>query len=291
MASTIDTESFTPITERLEPVEQQTGRSRYRVFNEWLEFVVASLSRNEESYEDLVEDLEQYIQGEESSVRECLKAYSRAFGALVEQMEDTTVRGTDAPADILGGLYEHYGATSDHFGQYFTPGNAAIAKAEMALPNAESIRDATPEDPLVIGDPTCGSGRLPWYALHRLREISPETPALAVARDIDKTCAWMAAINFALWGMRAYVVHGNSLTYETWAVWRVDPPTVPRLSSDQEGIITSVPLSEAPIRTAENCPEGPDDLQEEESPQSEEPESDLTIEQRSQVSLPEFSNT
>jgi len=47
-------------------------------------------------------------------VHDCLKAYGTAFGALVEQMEDTTVRGTDAPADILGGLYGHYGVTSDH---------------------------------------------------------------------------------------------------------------------------------------------------------------------------------
>ena len=85
----------------------------------------------------------------------------------------------------------------------------------MALPDAESIREATPDDPFVIGAPACGSGRLLYYGVHYLRESTPETPVVAVARDIDATCARMATINFALWGMPAYVVHGNSLTYET----------------------------------------------------------------------------
>lgn len=263
------------------------------MFDEWLDFVVTSLARDDDTYQTLVEDLQQHVDGA-GDARDCLGAYSAGFGHLVEIMESTTVPGTDAPADILGAMYEHYGATSDHFGQYFTPANVALAKAEMEFPDAESIRDATPEDPLVIGDPACGSGRLPWYGLHRLREVAPETPSLVVARDIDNLCARMAVVNFALWDMPAYIVHGNSLTYETWSVWRVDRALEPLLRSEQEGVVTTVPPSEAPIRTKTDEAVGSRDggaetVGEQESANlTETPESELNIEQRSQASLQDF---
>lgn len=297
MASTIDSDIFAPLTDHLETVEQHTGRSRYRVFDEWLEFVVTSLARDDDTYHSLLADLQQHVDSSESA-SECLEAYSAAFAELIETMETATVPGTDTPVDTLGAMYEHYGASSDHFGQNFTPGNVGVAKAEMAFPDAESIRDATRDEPLVVGDPACGSGRLAWYAMHRLREIVPETPALVVARDIDETCVRMAVLNFALWGMPAWVVHGNSLTYETWSVWKVDTPPE-MLLNPQEGLLTQVPPDEAPIRTQVNVdgaaesaqtqtaqPKGDDTTpaQQEEDP----PGNSLEVDSNSQVTLEDF---
>jgi len=247
MTSTIDADVFAPITDRFESIEAQTSRTRYRVFDEWLKFVVSCLSRDDDTYRELVENL-QHIVEDTATARDILTAYAEAFGLLVDTMEGAKFPETDAPPELLGAMYEAYGATSDSFGQHFTPERVALANAKMALPDAESIRDATPDDPFVIGDPACGSGRLPFYALHHLREITPETPVVAVARDIDATCARMATVNFALWGMPAYVVHGNSLTLETWQVWRVDTPTR-LLAQPQRGVVMSIPPEEAPIRT------------------------------------------
>jgi len=47
VVSTSDSDDFAPVTGHLETVEQHPGRSLYRVFNEWLEFVVASFARDE----------------------------------------------------------------------------------------------------------------------------------------------------------------------------------------------------------------------------------------------------
>ena len=120
----------------------------------------------------------------------------------------------------------------------------------MLFSSPESIRDTTWNDPITISDPACGSGRLPFYAIHQLRQVSPNTHAIVVARDIDKTCAHMTVINFALHAIPAYVVHGNSLTHETWHVWRTNHPT--RLLTDPtiDGIVTELDPNDAPIITS-----------------------------------------
>jgi hypothetical protein len=285
MASSIDPDVFAPITDQFKRVEAQTGRSRYRVFEEWLEFVVTTLARDDDTYADLVIDLEQATE-DESAARECVDAYAGAFGLLVDAMADVTVPGTDTPADLLGAMYEAYGAASDQFGQHFTPESVATAKAKLAFPDADSVRDATPEDPLVIGDPACGSGRLPFQAVHHLRDVAPETPVVVVARDIDATCARMATINFALWGIPAYVVHGNSLTLDTWQVWRVDTPTQPLTRPSQDGVVTTVPPEDAPVRTSPDVEHQPQETNSDASPS---PADGLTVDDAAKVSLGDFS--
>jgi len=249
MASTTDPSVYEPTTEYLDEVHQKTGLRTYDVFTNWLDFVVTALSRNDDDYLDLVDSLTARLHDDADLTRNVLESYGTAFGALVNSMEETTVPGYSHPAELLGGIYEHYGANSDAFGQHFTPQNIAIAKAQMLFCTPESIRDATPDDPITISDPACGSGRLLFHAVHQLRHISPNTPTVVVARDIDKACAHMAVINFALHAIPAYVVHGNSLTYETWHVWRTNVPT--RLISDStvDGIVTELDPDDAPIIT------------------------------------------
>lgn len=250
MASNTDPSTNEPITEHLDEIHQKTGLRTYDVFTNWLDFVVTALSRNDDDYLDLVHDLTDRLHDDVDLTRDVLESYGSALGALVNTMEETTVPGSPRSAELLGGIYEHYGANSDAFGQHFTPQNIAIAKAQMLFSTPESIRDATPDDPITISDPACGSGRLPFHAVQQLRHISPNTPTVVVARDIDKTCAHMAVINFALHAIPAYVVHGNSLTYETWHVWRTNHPA--RLITDPsvDGVITELDPGDAPIITS-----------------------------------------
>jgi hypothetical protein len=249
MASIHDPSTYKPVTKHLDAVHQNTGLRTYDVFTNWLEFAVTALSRDDDPYLELVDDLTARLHGDTPVTRDVLESYGTALGALINTMEETTVPDSPYPAELLGGIYEHYGANSDAFGQHFTPQNVAITKAQMLFPAPESIRDATRDDPITIGDPACGSGRLPFHAVQHLRLVSPETPAVVVARDIDKTCAHMTVINFALHGIPAYVVHGNSLTYETWHVWRTNRPI--RLLTDQsiDGVVTELDPGEAPIIT------------------------------------------
>jgi hypothetical protein len=279
MASTIDPSTFASITNQLDHIQQQSGLPIYGVFTNWLEFVVTTLSRDDDTYLDLVDDLTTRLHDDSDLTRDVLESYGIALGALVNVMEETTVPGYGYPAELLGGIYEYYGANSDAFGQHFTPQNIAIAKAQMLFPSSENIRDATRDDPITISDPACGSGRLPFHAVHQLRQVSPNTPAVVVSRDIDKTCAHMTAINFALHAIPAYVVHGNSLTYETWHVWRTNHPT--RLLTDPtvDGVITELDPDDVPIITSlDECDDYvQDDIDEEQDHSDEDLDTGVTI--------------
>jgi len=259
MASIHDPSTFKPITEHLDAVHQNTGLRTYDVYTNWLEFVVTALTRDDDPYLQLVDDLVERLHGDQETAGHVLESYGTALGALVQTMSETTVPGSSYPAELLGGIYEHYGASSDAFGQHFTPQNVAIFKATLAFPTPQSIRDATPSDPIRVSDPTCGSGRLAFHAMHRLRDIAPDTPTVVVARDIDKACAHMTVINFALHAIPAYVVHGNSLTYETWHVWRTNHPTRLITDPDVDGVVTELDPDDAPIIT--NPPSGESTVQ------------------------------
>jgi hypothetical protein len=94
--------------------------------------------------------------------------------------------------------------------------------AAMNLPDGEDLRDATAEDPLVIGDVSgCGSGRLIVDTANHLREIAPEAPAVFLGYDKDPICAKMAVLNFVLNDLTGYVLLGDALKLEAHRVWFV----------------------------------------------------------------------
>ncbi|WP_181861802.1 N-6 DNA methylase [Haloplanus salinus] len=173
---------------------------------------VASFSGDEDAYQ---KPLDRYRNDgrDEETIRALATLHANALGGLVLAVEETQ-------EDVLGGVYEHYGLTSEHFAQYFTPGAVSRAMAQMNLPDANSIREATPEEPLVIGDVSgCGSGRLIVDSARRLRDLAPEAPAVYLGYDKDPLCAKMAVLNFVLNDMTGYVLLGDALKLDAHRVW------------------------------------------------------------------------
>ena len=208
----IEPEHSEHVTDPLEDISQQTGDSPYQVFSDWVNMAVASFSGDEDAYQ---KPLDRYRKDgrDKETVRELATLHANALGGLFLAMEETR-------EDILGGVYEHYGLTSEHFAQYFTPGSVSRAMAQINLPDADSLREATPEDPLVIGDISgCGSGRLITDSARRLRDLAPEAPAVYLGYDKDPLCAKMAVLNFVLNDMTGYVLLGDALKLEARRVW------------------------------------------------------------------------
>jgi hypothetical protein len=200
------------VTDPLDDISQQTGDSPYQVFSDWVDMAVASFSGDEAAYQ---KPLDRYRSDgrDEETVRELATLFANALGGLVLAMEKTR-------EDVLGGVYEHYGLTSGHFAQYFTPRVVSRAMAQMNLPDADNIREATPEDPLVIGDISgCGSGRLIVDSARRLRDLAPKTPAVYLGYDKDPLCAKMAVLNFVLNDLTGYVLLGDALKLDARRVW------------------------------------------------------------------------
>ncbi|RCU43728.1 hypothetical protein DU504_17715 [Haloplanus salinus] len=212
MTTLFDPEHREHVTDPLDDISQQTGESPYQVFSDWINMSVASFSGDEDAYQ---KPLDRYRNDgrDEETIRALATLHANALGGLVLAVEETQ-------EDVLGGVYEHYGLTSEHFAQYFTPGAVSRAMAQMNLPDANSIREATPEEPLVIGDVSgCGSGRLIVDSARRLRDLAPEAPAVYLGYDKDPLCAKMAVLNFVLNDMTGYVLLGDALKLDAHRVW------------------------------------------------------------------------
>ena len=212
MTTLLEPEHREHVTDPLDDISQQTGESPYQVFSDWISMAVASFSGDEDAYQ---KPLDRYRNDgrDEETVRALSTLHANALGGLVLAMDETQ-------EDVLGGVYEHYGLTSEHFAQYFTPGAVSRAMAQMNLPDANSIREATPDDPLVIGDVSgCGSGRLVVDSARRLRDLETEAPAVYLGYDKDPLCAKMAVLNFVLSDMTGYVLLGDALKLDAHRVW------------------------------------------------------------------------
>jgi len=202
------------VTDPLDSIHQETGDTPFRVFSDWLNLTLASFSGDEESYQ---KTLSRYGSDgfDEDAVDQLVSLHAEALGGLVLGMEESN-------EDILGGVYEHYGLTSDRFGQYFTPGPVSRSIAAMTISDDGELREATLDDPLVIGDISgCGSGRLLVNSAQRLRTVAPEVPAIFIGYEKDALCAKMAVINFVLNDVIGYVLHGDALKLEPQKVWSI----------------------------------------------------------------------
>lgn len=286
------------VTDPLDDTAQQTGDSPYQVFTDWVDITLASFTGDEDVYQKPIQRYERDGR-DEDTIRSVLENHATALAGLVDAMEQTD-------EDVLGGVYEFYGLTSDYFAQYFTPGAVSRAIAEMNLPSAERIREATIEDPLVIGDISgCGSGRLVVDSAKRLRDLAPEAPAVFLGYDKDPICAKMTVLNFLLNDLTGYVLLGDALKLEAHRVWIINTGFFARgehpikeLSKDERNRVLArffgVPLDDTDTdgETVEDSEEGQTDA-EPSAAQPPEPRKlsvdvRLDVENTSQVGFDEF---
>jgi len=204
-------DAIVPIVDELEGVTRETGLSPYPVFRDWLDLMVHAFAGDDPAYLDVVDRYEDR-HGEERA-RACVEAYSRALGELV-------VATADVNHEVLGSVYDHLGATSDSFGQHFTPHNVSDAVARLAF-IPDDVQDIDP--PLRLHDPACGSGRMLVSAAKILHEMHDAPTAIYTGQDKDPICAKMTALNLALARLPGRIVLGDSLTLEERKVWTVRP--------------------------------------------------------------------
>jgi type I restriction-modification system DNA methylase subunit len=169
-----------------------------------MDFTLYSLQESESDYLELVDT---YVD-EDGWCPEAPALYSEAFGALHYGVSETE-------ADLLGIVYEELSMESDAFGQHFTPHSCAETKVESLIQV-----DEIDGGPYKIADPTCGSGRL---LIEAAKQLPEGVEGIFYGQDSDGTCARMTALNFWLFDMEGYAVHGDSLQLEVHRAWYIRP--------------------------------------------------------------------
>lgn len=157
--------------------------------------------------------------------------------------------GHAEPADYLGRVYEEQAVANHYAGQFFTPEPVVELMAEMTMPDPLA-------DDAIVSDPACGSGRMLIAGIRRNRF------ATFVGTDTDLTCVHMTALNCLVRNATTYVIHGNSLSLDTYGGLHVRRSALGgelyRLSRDQTDKLIRLPLTAASeTSTALSTPEPP----------------------------------
>lgn len=189
------------------------SRGLNAVFTTFLELVANSIAaqmdvitsaKREARYDELAKKL----------TPEDLTSYARMFSLLWLEIN----RQREDPCDVLGNIYHKLKLNSEWNGQFFTPDNICRMMAQIINP-VDEFTDK--EKPVMINEPTCGSGTMIIGAIWAMQRqnFDYQHKAFFVAQDIDIRCVWMAYIQLSLYRIPAVVIHGNTLTLTEWDRW------------------------------------------------------------------------
>ena len=197
------------------------------VFTTFLEITATSIAAQMDP-QNAKEREKRYQEIASKMTPEMLSSYARMFALLTL----ATRAHAEDPCDILGDIYHELRLNNEWNGQFFTPDHICRLMAQLA--NVDVPEDK--EGPITINEPTCGSGTMVIGAVWAMQRkgIDYRRKSFFVAQDIDIRCVWMAYIQLSLYGIPAVVIHGNTLTMETWSQWYTPCATVPFMDNEQE---------------------------------------------------------
>jgi len=180
-----DIQQLTTIIER---IHRKTYQDYLRCFETFLDVSLEAINRM------LLLDLS--WKPELGDFEKARDEFAEGFAILLAQIHpDYTYQ------DIVGGAYMNLGTSSKGFGQFFTPWNVARMMAEITLSQPDLSR-YTPERPMTICDPSCGSGVMLLAAASCLpRSFIDEGRVAFYGMDVDRTCISMAQLNVRLYGL------------------------------------------------------------------------------------------
>lgn len=143
--------------------------------------------------------------------------FPKLFAYLVNALEyEVAING---PSDILGGIFHELELHNKWKGQFFTPVNVCEAIGMITVGDKAQIVEE--KGFLTLGEPCVGSGAmvLGFAKAMQNNKMNYCSQMVVTAQDIDLKCVHMAYIQFALYGIPAVVIHGNTLTVEEWSRW------------------------------------------------------------------------
>lgn len=154
----------------------------------------------------------EYLEEAKRWNREELGGFAEAFAALVREMEAKPFE------DVIGCYYMEFALSrkgAQWGGEFHTPKCICDLMARLTLGDMSHL---PAEGPITVSEPACGAGAqilalgsaVPPEVRRRLR---------VTAVDVNRTACDMTFINTTLWGIPTRVVHGNTLSLETWGCW------------------------------------------------------------------------
>lgn len=162
-----------------------------------------AIAKNETMEKEYINTINQYQ-------KEDQLLFPKLAGELINEYENS-----HDIVDVLGVLFEKYKLGNSRLGQFFTPSHISDFMAKMIVGNKEKLNNSISERGFIsICEPTCGAGGMVLSAAKVIRDngYNYQQQILVEATDISPTCAYMAYIQFALYGIPAVVYCGDCLS-------------------------------------------------------------------------------
>ena len=179
------------------------SRSLYDVFCDWTKCAALSISNVTSIQQDEIwkEREEEYLK--------TIKPYGADGREFADMQGALTLALEEEMQDILGKIYMDSGCGNKNTGQFFTPFHVSEAVAALTLPE-----NVSPDNPLILNEPSCGGGGMIIAAAKVLRDrgVDYQRSMKVVAQDLDWKGVYMTYIQLSLLGIDAIVVQGDSLT-------------------------------------------------------------------------------
>lgn len=171
-------------------------------------FHVEQFERNEAAYMEIVK--------RRKHPKETMDDCARALAHVVEALEAE-------PGDFLSPIFGEL-AAYDKAGQFMTPFALSEVSARMLLGDAPAILEAARRDGrswISLSEPAVGMGSMVLAATKVLHEhgIDVHRQAHWQCVDVDFKAVCGAYIQLSLAGVSAWVIHGNTLSLETWGAF------------------------------------------------------------------------
>ena len=143
--------------------------------------------------------------------------FPKMMAYLVEALEHS-LKFDGGPVDVLGQIFHELELHNKWKGQFFTPTPVCEMMAMMTFGDGQEVKE---NGFVKVGEPACGSGAmvLGFAKAMKNKGFNYCNQMVVTATDVDLKCVHMAYLQFALYGIPAVVIHGNTLTLEEWSRW------------------------------------------------------------------------
>jgi hypothetical protein len=203
--------TLSAIVKGIESISYRHGS--WRVFSDFVEAGAIALS-NAVDWTQRDEREKRYLQ--------IMGGYEKQEAARFPEVYANLVLAMDRAghADILGRVFHELELHNKWAGQFFTPYEICRMMAKMTA--VDSVKEKIEERGFIrMQEPCVGSGAMVIALAHELKEagFNYQQQMHVTAVDVDLKCVCMAYIQLSLLHIPAIIVHGNTLTLETWSNW------------------------------------------------------------------------
>lgn len=200
--------------ELIKEFESLVGRYRkYTVFSD-ICTIMAITIRNSVDRHKWQEREDMYLKTIGKYNKKEIEKITKIFAMVTIELEKE-------PKDVLGSLYMETETGSKELGQFFTPGHVADLLGELVHDTETMRHEIDKRGSIKLMEPAVGGGvTIISYVKKMIKEgFNPQRQLYVHATDIDLTAVHMTYIQLSLLGIPATIIHGNSITLQTWDVW------------------------------------------------------------------------